>query len=561
MLRSLLIGVFLVFCQQSISFAQTIQNGQQVPLPYLSAEIEAAAGAPHVSEADVPPIPTPSYSALVAAKVHYSRGEFGEAIRGFSDILDKNPKSPDAYAGLTRVYLKQKNVAQAYAIASRGVNETDAPAVHVALGEVYFRQGRILEAAQEWASVINNGYPIARAYWGLSRERSANSFYAQAQELLDRAHELDPRDPDIQKAWVDSQSREEQIQFWENYLASPTNDDAETLADYRQRLDYLKAVPSQSHQSCQLVGQLPSTETKLLRNLTDPTHVRGYTVTVSLNGKKGDLLLDTGAPGIIIDQDLARKAGIVKISGMDFGGIGDKGRAAGYVGYVKSMRIGELEFQNCGVNVVEGRWALGGHGVIGGNVFNSFLVDIDFPREKLRLRPLPKRPDEMTTQGVLQPGKETPSQSSVVVNAGPRDRYIAPEMESYTYVYRFGHELLIPTKIGNSTPQLFAIDTGSQADLLSMDVASENTKVRDTPNVRLKGLNGAVANVYTADKAVLAFGRLRQENQFMTTFDLSRLSDTLGTEVSGILGFDTLQLLEIRIDYRDGVVDLSYTQP
>jgi len=44
----------------------------------------------------------------------------------------------------------------------------------------------------------------------------------------------------------------------------------------------------------------------------------------------------------------------------------------------------------------------------------------------------------------------------------------------------------------------------------------------------------------------------------VTTFDLSHLSDRMGTEVSGVLGFTTLRLLEMRIDYRDGIVDFTY---
>jgi hypothetical protein len=34
--------------------------------------------------------------------------------------------------------------------------------------------------------------------------------------------------------------------------------------------------------------------------------------------------------------------------------------------------------------------------------------------------------------------------------------------------------------------------------------------------------------------------------------------ESVGTEISGALGFATLNLLELKIDYRDGLVDLSY---
>jgi hypothetical protein len=132
-------------------------------------------------------------------------------------------------------------------------------------------------------------------------------------------------------------------------------------------------------------------------------------------------------------------------------------------------------------------------------------------------------------------------------------------MRAYTPVYRFGHQLLVPTMIGDSTPRLFLIDTGSQRNLLSVEAARENTKVQVDPNTHLRGLSGSVDKVYRADKAVLQFGHLRQQNQDVTTTDLTHLSDRVGTEVSGILGFDTLILLEVHIDYRDGVVDFTYS--
>jgi hypothetical protein len=41
--------------------------------------------------------------------------------------------------------------------------------------------------------------------------------------------------------------------------------------------------------------------------------------------------------------------------------------------------------------------------------------------------------------------------------------------------------------------------------------------------------------------------------------DLTHTSDATGTEISGSLGFQMLGLLDIKIDYRDGLVDFNYT--
>jgi hypothetical protein len=73
----------------------------------------------------------------------------------------------------------------------------------------------------------------------------------------------------------------------------------------------------------------------------------------------------------------------------------------------------------------------------------------------------------------------------------------------------------------------------------------------------IRGLNGEVKDVYTA-KAVLRFGRLHLPNLDTVTFDLSKVSRQTGTELSGFLGFAMLRLLEIKLDYRDGLVGLDY---
>jgi hypothetical protein len=66
-----------------------------------------------------------------------------------------------------------------------------------------------------------------------------------------------------------------------------------------------------------------------------------------------------------------------------------------------------------------------------------------------------------------------------------------------------------------------------------------------------------VSKVYST-KATFRFGHLQQPNMGVVTFDLSTQSRGLGTEVSGLLGFGMLKVLEVRIDYRDGLADFEF---
>lgn len=220
---------------------------------------------------------------------------------------------------------------------------------------------------------------------------------------------------------------------------------------------------------------------------------------------------------------------------------------------------------------------MGDDGLIGADVFSYYLVTVDLLWQKLRLAPLPKRPGEKEEQASLltdseggsgteaskpsaegQPKSAETKTPSSDTSSGPQDRYIAAEMQSYTKIFRFGHELLIPTKVGKAEPKLFLIDTGAVTNSISPEAAREVTKIHSDYYTTIQGLNGNVKKVYSADKAVLQFSHFKQENQDLVTFDLSNISKHTGTEVSGILGFTTLRMLMMTIDYRDGLVDFSY---
>ena len=73
----------------------------------------------------------------------------------------------------------------------------------------------------------------------------------------------------------------------------------------------------------------------------------------------------------------------------------------------------------------------------------------------------------------------------------------------------------------------------------------------------VRGLNGRVRDVYRADDVSLAFAHFVQRKSLLA-FDLTNVSDSAGTEISGTLGFGMLYLLNIKIDYRDGLVDFSF---
>jgi tetratricopeptide (TPR) repeat protein len=495
----------------------------------------------------------PAQEPLTIAEQFYRAGKLDAAVDKYNEIVKSDPKSALGYAGLVRVYLKQKKPAEAYGAADKAVELAPTlDAVRVARAEAYFRQGRIAEAEKEFTALIKAGTKEPRAYLGLSRVYKAASYYHHAQLAIDHAYELDPKDPDISRERIGYLSPAERLKALQAYLSADTDDDSEELQNLERQLVILQDQATQSRHSCRQATKITTTETKLERLLYNLNTIREYGLRVGLNGTASKLMLDTGAGGILVDRKVAEKAGIKRVVQSDVTGVGDKGPAGGYLGYADSITVGELEFRDCYVRVIDRSSVVGDDGLIGGDFFSNFLVDIDFPGEKLKLSLLPARPDDHPTDAAA--GQPRPASQARQWH----DRYIAPEMQSFSPVLRFGHALLIPTSVNGSAAELFMIDTGAFANSISPAAAKEVTKVSSDPRAKVKGISGSVNEVFRASELTIKFAQLKQTIQDVISFDTTNTSNSIGTEVSGFLGFAMLRLLEIKIDYRDGLIDFEY---
>lgn len=477
----------------------------------------------------------------------YRAKDYDKASGEYSALIAANPNLANAYAGLARVYVRQVKLADALSAAKKAVDlEPANPVAHTALGEVYFRMGKISEAEAEFVPIVKAGQGYARAYLGEARVSWASSYYKQAKRMIDLAHQLDSADPDILDFWMDTQNVEERIKQVKEELADPANADPERHGELEQVLFSLADAQTR-HSSCRMASKVNSLEVPFALLLNDPRSYRAVGLKLRINETSATLMVDTGASGILIGSKIAAKAGVTRISKTSIGGIGDRGDQSGYIGHVDSIKLGDLEFRDCYVEVTDKRSALDDDGLVGADLFRNFLVDLDFSARKFKLSELPPRPSDGAS----------PSSD---VEAHFHDRYVAPEMKSYTPVFRFGHDLLVPTKINDSNVRLFLIDSGSMSNSISPAAAREVTKVGADSWTTVKGLSGNVKNVYRADKATLTFGHLRQENQDIIGFDTTSISESTKTEVSGILGFTTLGMLDVKIDYRDGLVAFSFDQ-
>src|SRR5579862_198516 len=562
MRRNLVVWVICVatlgLCARSAVAQQNpaTPGAQSVVAPENSATPPATNSNPR-SSTDTKASPTAAVPPLVAslnnAKELYRSGKLQDSLDAYNAILKSDPSVSMAYVGIARVDLKMKNPADAYAAASKALTMSPTlNAAHVAMGEVDFRQGQIDDADKEFRAVVKSGAPDARAYLGLARVFFANANYRHAVILLDRAREIDPNDPDIQEQWIYTLSRKDRIEALKKFLDAGEGENDDDRTHMSQRLKDMQDAEA-TGRACRAVGKVDHGEMPL-ENIVrdDPRYPQGVGLRVHIGDAAPKLELDTGAHGIVLDRGMAEKAGIKHVLDTDAGGIGDQKRMNGYMGVASSIKVGNLEFTNCEVFVGDRRSIIGVDGLIGADVFGHYLVDINIPDRKMTLSELPPEPP-------LAADDEALTMKEPYTNAAKlRDRYIAPDMKAYTQVYTFGQDMLIPVRINKGPIRLFVIDTGSFANTISPTIARDVTKVRTDSDMRITGMNGRVKDVYTADNVMLQFSKYYEKANDVVSFDTTKTSDAEGTEVAGFLGFSMLHVMEMKIDYRDGLVDFYY---
>ena len=518
---------------------------------------------------------------LAAADQLYRAGKFAEAEASYQAILKTDSKLVPAQVGSVRAMLRQQKIDEAMDEVNKALAQqpNEAPLL-AAKGDVLFRRGEMTDAEGSYLAAKKLDPKAVRAYLGLARLYRSYSLYRKAYDQLQTAHEIASDDIEVQRAWLNMLPRKERLAAMEAYLGGPHPDDEEETRWMTEYLAFLKATADKSVHACRLVSKVEQTETKLETMYGPDIHrMRGIGLSVRLNDRNVHLLLDTGAGGIMVNHRLAEKAGLTRIAALHFGGIGDKGLQSGYTAVADHIRIGELEFQDCVVSVSDKGSVADEDGLIGADVLGAYLIDIDLPGMRLKLSPLPKRPEDtvapksLNSEGEEQANAEqkeesatepttqepkTPPPTAKPARRLPKDRFIAPEMADWTKVFRFGHSILVPTSVNDSKAMLFGLDTGAFSNLLSVRAGRLVAKVNSEDRVQIHGLNGSVDKVYSSENATLRFGHFQQSNLGIITLDLSSVSRHTGTEVSGFLGFAMLRQLEVELDYRDGLVDFKY---
>jgi predicted aspartyl protease len=497
---------------------------------------------------------TVNQAAPNAAETALNKQDYKTAESSFREMLAKKADDEAAHEGLIRALMKAGKVddaakdAEAWATAA-----PESSMAMTALGEVRYREGNPREGFVLFQKAVHFDLCNARAHYGEANVDDLAGYDASGKREIEQAHTLHPTDDEIGGSWTSTRPREQRLKMWADYA-----EHSDQVSDeQRKNLKAWLGVESQSHASdCRATAASPREATVPIARLMDgPLSFVGYGLDVRFNGQHWRMQLDTGADGILISREVADSLHLQAEGGEAEGGIGNEGTVKGSFAHVASVKVGGLEFTNCMVHILDKKTVVGTDGLIGGDFFARSLLTLDFPKEQMRVAPLPERPGEKA-------GADAEDDDVA------RDPYIAPEMSKWRWVYRSGHELLMPTGIVETKrmkdesawkEKLFILDTGSSTNSISPAAARDVTKVARDESMRIQGISGDVKKVYEAGQFTLSFAGLRLDALSMTSFDTVSISHDDGVEVSGFIGAPALFQTVMHIDYRDNLVLFEYT--
>ena len=455
------------------------------------------------------------------ADAAYAEGRYGYAEGLYQHALGQHPQDAELSASLVHTLLHEGNVAQASTQASAGLAANPhSVAALTAMAEVQLRQGQPWLALETLDAASATDPCYARVHLIRSRTLRIDSMYASERAELQRAYDIDPTDPDIQRAWLSIDSPAHDIESIDQSLATMKDVDDATREKALASVHSMLPLLSENSQTCQVLPTIPSASLPLQPSFADVKHIDGYRLEVQLPQSKAKLIVDTAASGLYISKALADQNSLHQ-------GVGDP---AGTV-RLDSLHIGPLEFRDCIVGVSDTPFAGKADGFIGTDIFAPYMVTLDYRLAKLNLSPLPPKP------GII-----------------PGDRLATPELAGFSPVYHRRQYLLVPLTFGNKSRKLFILATGMRFSAMTSETAHALSKISINFTNTEQTVQGGKAQFFR-DIFDIQLASLPQIHQgHILELDPSVMNRNAGFEVAGMLGLDVLQPLTLHLDYRDGLV-------
>jgi hypothetical protein len=500
------------------------------------------------------------------ADLLFFRHDFTHAARLYAAAYAQNPTDRRGHLFLVESLLGGNNIdiARRAATAWLAGSPSD-PYAFIASAEISYYQG-------DWAQYYTLPLKALRldpclpiAYSDLGDYESLNGFHSSARKHFALAHKLAPNDLSIRMQWIQSLDHTQQAQEIDNLLHDTIELNPQDRKALNHRINQLRIMLDNR---CEL-PRITHTVVLPMTPVYGKIGIKYFALEVAFNGKKRLLQLDTGASGFLLTNSAGENLGLHTLDKSIVIGFGDEGENSVLLTRAKEVTIGGLLLENCAVDILANHGVMGGStqigqhlddidGIVGANIFQQTLVTLDYLHHQVRLDPLPPPALVAASQTDTQSEADTKStvtQTDAEIDCAQMDCKTPPSLESWTRIYRRGHQLVMPIVLSNGNRnligQLFILDTGADSDMIDIHLAKGFTRYKETM-LDARGLSGVSQHLSETGKLTADFAGLSLPVNSMETLDLSGFGG-----IAGFLGYPTLSQLVLHIDYRDNLVSFG----
>lgn len=391
-------------------------------------------------------------------------------------------------------------------------------------GEIEFRKGNFAEAETAYKEALKMDPKTARAHFGLGKLDMAKVKPKTAFQEISRAIELDPKEPIYrlyasEAAGMDKKYAEQRRQLEEYLKLNPKDEDHVTEA--KAGLEMLKAFGSED------VAVVHAPEKPA------PIHFRKVLnlifTEIMIDGKGPfNVAIDTGATQTVLSEKLVSEIGLQPITSTVVFGIGGAGKVDTKIYKVKELTIGDTKVTNVPVGTFNDPLISQlADGILASSIFSDFIMTVNYPAGQLEL--IRKRPPATTNMETIP-------------------------------VWYFDNLLLMPMDV-NGRHGNFIVDTGAVTTVISHSMAAQLGVNENTPGAKvdlgIAGVGGFEGVVLKIPNVTFKTPKNSEAFPQVVAIDLKQISKMIGTEVSGVVGFDFLSDYKVVLDYYAAEVMLA----
>ena len=478
---------------------------------------------------------------LASADAAFAAGKFDQARKSYASLVKADPKSDVAYSGLIQSLLRQDQWRDALK-ASQSAVTADPQSADVrgllALTEIRAGEPEQAEADAKAALALDKDN-----YWGLvasARTTNWDGHERDSNALFQRATGLHPERPDAWLGLIQTQKEgsvsESDLAEDNRYLAlKPKGQPFDLETPYIQNTvtnetGYWHGFDADPAFHLDKADEKQANYTAIFPIQREGKYVL---VSVSINGKPFHLLFDSGADGVLLTKNPAKRLGLPALAKSYVSGM--QGQAAATLQRADTLELGSITLHSIPITVVSG-YDGPGDGLFGGTILHDYAVTFDF------------------------------SENTMTIARGPGAKHLAMPHSSVASMplHFYDAHLFVSTHIGKR--RIWAlVDTGAEADFFSLELT--HALSADTPKADWQegssdirtGIGDAAMMVdycMTPQKITLTFdgssppATLTQEGLFGQSDVDHQLSPDYGFEVGMMLGVPVLaQHSRVTIDY------------